>query len=106
MRLPKGFADVLLGIWWVSWFGIIGGFLSVSVPEYKNELLGGSAAAPFSLTLLIVIVGAWIAFFTVDYKHKSRSSEVVNLLTVMGSTLAVFTIVALLYFVKIAPHLQ
>jgi len=46
----------LISLWWVSWFGIFGGFLSVGCWECKRELDQAGAALPFSIGLLLFIV--------------------------------------------------
>ena len=61
-RLPEGNMKSLqrwLGLWWISWFGIIGGFLMVGIGEYRHE---SRAASQFSITLMIVTVLLWIVF--------------------------------------------
>src|SRR2546430_10389448 len=59
----------LLGLWWISWFGIIGGFLMVGIGEYKHE---SPAASHFSITLMIVTILLWIVFFIADNRARKR----------------------------------
>ena len=59
-----------LGYWWISWFGILGGFFVVGVSEYRHE---SPAARHFSLILMIVIGVLWIVFFVADAKAGERS---------------------------------
>jgi drug/metabolite transporter (DMT)-like permease len=96
----------LLGLWWISWFGIIGGFLMVGVGEYKRE---SPAASHFSIVLMVVTVLLWVVFFIADDKARKRIREgettvVVGLLTLTGTFLAVFTLLGLGFFVFIAPR--
>ena len=97
-----------MGLWWISWFGIIGGFLMVGIGEYKQE---SPAASHFSFILMIVTVLLWIVFFIVDAKARKRidgaenATVVVDLLTITGTFLAVFTLLGIGYFVVIAPRL-
>jgi hypothetical protein len=96
-----------LGLWWISWFGVIGGFLTVGVREYGHE---SAAASHFSVTLMIVTVLLWIVFFIADDTARRRingeanTAVVVNLLTMTGTFLAVFTLPGIGFFVVIAPR--
>jgi drug/metabolite transporter (DMT)-like permease len=96
----------LSGLWWISWFGIIGGFFLVGGWEYKRELDQGGATSHFSLALLILITLSWSAFFVVDGRAQGREPAVVNVLTVMGTLLAIFTLLGIFYFTKIAPRVR
>jgi hypothetical protein len=78
--------DLLLGLWWVSWFGIIGGFLCVGVSEVKLELSSG-AVSRLSLAFLVAVPLSWICFSVADSKVNERTPKVVNLLTAAGSLL-------------------
>ncbi len=97
----------LLGLWWISWFGIIGGFLMVGIGEYKHE---SPAASHFSITLMIVTILLWIVFFIADNRARKRidgersTTVVVDLLTLTGTFLAVFTLLGIGFFVVIAPR--
>src|SRR5947208_4304089 len=81
----------LLGLWWISWFGIIGGFLMVGIGEYKHE---SPAASHFSITLMIVTILLWTVFFIADNRARKRidgersTTVVVDLLTLTGTFLA------------------
>jgi len=92
-----------LGLWWISWFGIIGGFLMVGIGEYRHE---SPVASHFSITLMIVTLLLWIAFFVADHRVESerRTTVVVDLLTMTGTFLAVFTLLGIVFFVVIAPR--
>ena len=91
-------ADLLLSIWWVSWFGIIGGFLFIGVSEARFELSRGAVSRP-SVGLLVAVPLAWICFFIADSKAKERTPKVVKLLTAAGSSLAAFTLLGISFFV-------
>jgi len=97
-----------LGLWWISWIGIIGGFLMVGIGENRYE---SRAASQFSMTLMIVTVLLWIVFFIADDKARKRidgegnTAVVVDLLTLTGTFLAVFTLLGLGFFVVIAPRI-
>jgi uncharacterized membrane protein YGL010W len=93
-----------LGYWWISWFGIIGGFFLVGGWECKREFDRGGAAFHFSLALLIIIAVSWVAFFVVDGNAQRREPMVVNVLTAMGTLLAIFTLLGIFFFVQIAPR--
>jgi hypothetical protein len=96
-----------LGLWWISWFGIIGGFLMVGIGEYWHE---SAAASHFSVTLMIVTILLWIVFFIADDRARKRingeanATVVVDLLTMTGTFLAVFTLLGIGFFVVIAPR--
>jgi drug/metabolite transporter (DMT)-like permease len=96
----------LSGLWWISWFGIIGGFFLVGGGEYKREFDQGGAASPFSLVLLVVITLSWSVFFVVDARARNREPMVVTLLTVMGTLLAIFTLLGIFFFVQVAPRIR
>ncbi len=95
--------EVLLGILWISWFGIIGGFLLAGVEEYRRELSQGGAAAPLSLTLLIVVVLSWVVFYVATSKFEEEWPRVWRLFTATGSVLAVITLLGIYFFVYVAP---
>ena len=96
-----------LGLWWISWFGIIGGFLMVGIGEYRHE---STAASRFSIILMFVTVLLWIVFFMADDRARKRingpenAMVVVDLLTMTGTFLAVFTLLGIGFFVVIAPR--
>jgi len=96
-------ADLLLSVWWVSWFGIIGGFLYVGVSELKIEVSRGSVSRP-SLALLVAVPLFWICFFIADSKAHKRTPKVVKLLTVAGTSLATFTLIGIWFFVANAAR--
>jgi hypothetical protein len=107
-RKPSRWKD-LLGIWWISWFGIIGGFLMVGVGEYRHQ---SASAFHFSLALMIVTIAAWLIFFVTDDKIRKRihgeenKAAVVDLLSLTGTLLAAFTLLGIGFFVSIAPRLR
>ena len=111
-RKMNSLNGILLGIWWISWFGIIGAFLWIGVFEYRIVLSFRHGASSFSLTLLLITSLMWVIFFVVDEKARKRvdgeknRQVVVALLTFAGSILAVFTVLGILFFTYIAPRLQ
>jgi hypothetical protein len=96
-----------LGLWWISWFGIIGGFLMVGIGAHRHE---STVASRFSITLMIVTVVLWTSFFIADHHARKRIDGeanrrvVVDLLTLTGTFLAVFTLLGIGFFVVIAPR--
>ena len=94
-------------MWWISWFGIIAGFLMIGIGGIGHE---STVATHFSVTLMIVIVLLWIVFFIADDRARKRINDegnttvVVDLLTVTGTFLAVFTLLGIGFFVVIAPR--
>ena len=108
----KSFNGVLLGIWWISWFGIIGAFLWVGVFEYRVILSLRHGPSSFCLRLLLITSLMWVTFFVVDDKARKRvdgdknRQVVVALLTFAGTILAVFTLLGIFFFSYIAPRLQ
>lgn len=107
----KSLNGVLLWIWWIGWFGIIGAFLWVGVFEYRNTLSLRHGPASFSLALLLVTSLMWVLFFLVEEKARKKvdgeknRQVVVALLTFAGSILAVFTLLGIFFFSCIAPRL-
>jgi carbon starvation protein CstA len=95
-----------LGVWWISWFGIISGFLLTGVEEYRRELSQGGAAAPFSLAVLIVIAFSWVIFYMATSKFEEQWPIVWRLFTTVGSILAVITMLCIYFFVYIAPRVR
>ena len=98
-----------LGLWWVSWIGIISGFLMVGVFDFRHE---STKASHFSLALMTVTIGAWIVFLVADSKVRNRIdgeknwAAMVGLLTLTGTLLAAFTLLGIGFFVYVAPHLR
>jgi hypothetical protein len=89
----------LLGVWWTSWFGIIGAFLLVGVWEYRIGLSTRRGASHFSLLLLIVTVLLWVLFFVLDERVRGKAHRdnnwpaLVLLSTLAGTILVIFTLV-------------
>jgi hypothetical protein len=81
----------------------------VGIGEYRHE---SPAASHFSITLMIVTVLLWIVFFIADDNARKRidgeanTTVVVDLLTLTGTFLAVFTLLGVGFFVVIAPRVQ
>jgi hypothetical protein len=98
--------EKLLGVWWISWFGIIGGFLFVGVQEFRFEVSQGGAGTPFSLALLIIIVLSWVVFYIAASKFEAQWPIVWRLFTTAGTILAVVTILGIYFFVHIAPRMR
>ena len=100
----------LLGIWWISWFGIISGFLFVGFWECK--LWWGGPGVYFSIVLLTVTLLSWILFFVVTAKMDSRIARDRNwhsftlLSTFAGTILAIFTLLGIVYLIFVAPRLR
>jgi hypothetical protein len=99
----KPIMDLLLSVWWVSWLGIIGGFLCVGVSELKIEFSTG-AVSQLSLALLVAVPLSWICFFVADSRANERTPKVVKLLTAAGSSLAAFTMLGIWFFVANAAR--
>ncbi|MGA7631199.1 MAG: hypothetical protein WCB11_10550 [Terriglobales bacterium] len=98
--------DTLLGIWWISWFGIIGGFFFAGIQEYRREVSQVGAASHFSLALLIVIAISWLVFYIATSKFEEHWLVVSRLFTIMGTILASLTIIGIYFFVSIAPRVR
>jgi membrane-associated HD superfamily phosphohydrolase len=102
----------LLGIWWISWFGIIGAFLFVGVWEYRIALSTRRGLSHFTLLLLIVTSLLCVFFFVSDERVRSKAprdgnwQNIVFLSTVAGTILAIFTLVGTFFFIYVAPRLQ
>ena len=95
--------DSLLSVWWISWLGIIGGFLCVGVSEVKFEFSSG-AVSRSSLALLVVVPLSWICFFIADSKAHERTPKVVKQLTVAGTLLAAITVLGIWFLVANATR--
>jgi RsiW-degrading membrane proteinase PrsW (M82 family) len=91
-------ADLLLSIWWVRWFGIIGGFLYVGVSQVRFEFSRCAVSRP-SLALIVAVPLLWICFFIADFKANERTHKVVKLLTIAGTLLAAFSVLGICFFV-------
>jgi len=114
--LPKSaldrYRDILLSFWWISWFGIIASFLLVGVWEHWYISSQRRGASRFSLTLLIVTSLLWVLFYAVEEKARATvdgakdKQVVVELLTIIGTVLAIFTLLGIFFFIYIAPRIQ
>ena len=75
----------------------------VGIGEYRHESLAGRH---FSLILMIVVGLFWTVFFIADARVSGeRRKSVVNLLTLMGTFLAVVTVLGIGFFVFVAPRI-
>jgi hypothetical protein len=99
------FIDLLLSVWWISWLGILCGFLYVGLSEVAIEFSRGIVSR-LSLAILLAVPLSWICFFLVDSKAKRRTSKVVNLLTVAGTSIAAFTLLGIWFFVANAGRVR
>jgi hypothetical protein len=109
----KSFWNHLLSLWWISWFGIIGAFLATGAMEYRYMSSAQTGAIPgFSLTLLIVTTVLWVVFYAANETVRRRvdgetnKQVVVELLTLAGTFLAIFTLIGTFFFIYIAPRLR
>lgn len=91
--------------WWISWLGILGGFLFVDGSECRIEAVRGHVSG-YSLAILAVIPLLWIGFFVADHKSPERTPAVVNRLTLLGTGLAAMTLVGIWYFSRFAPGVR
>lgn len=104
--------DMLLSVWWVSWFGIVPSFFIVGVWETWYIASQRRGASRYSLTVLIVTSLLWVLFYFVDNKARERVDGVKNrlvvveLLTIIGTVLAIFTLLQIFFFIHIAPRIQ
>lgn len=79
----------------------------VGIGESRHE---SAAVSHFSIILMIVTVLLWIVFFIADDTTRKRINDeanatvVVDLLTITGTFLAVFTLLGIGFFVVIAPR--
>jgi hypothetical protein len=105
-RKTRGIKDTILGIWWIAWFGIIGGFLFVSGAELWREFAQRAAVTQFSSVLFVVIVLSWVAFYIATSRFGQQWTLVWRLFTAAGSILAIITIVAIYFFITVAPRVQ
>lgn len=98
-----------LGVWWISWFGIIGAFLLVGY-EVLSFIHGRAAYS--SLLLLTITVLSWILFFMATEKlgakmPRDRTWRASTLLsTLAGTILAIFTLLGIAFFIYVAPHIH
>jgi hypothetical protein len=104
--------STLVGLWWISWFGIIAGFVLVGVWEYRIILPKAGTSSRFSLSLLVVTIVLWVVFYVVGEKTRAKAEGAKNyqvatdLLTMAGTFLAIVTIMGILFFSYIAPRVQ
>ncbi|PYT72649.1 MAG: hypothetical protein DMG42_14050 [Acidobacteria bacterium] len=104
--------DIFLSLWWISWFGIIGGFLMVGVWEYRNISPQRGLSPRFSLALVIVTSLLWVVFYAVGENARAKvdgaqnEQVIVNLLTVTGTFLAIITLMEIFFFIYIAPRVH
>jgi hypothetical protein len=105
LKRISSLTDLLLSLWRLSWFGIIGGFLFVGIVEFRHEIPRGGAVAHFTIALLTVVTLSWITFFAAHSQVRTRDPLIVRLLTLTGTFLAVFTLLGIYFFVIIASRL-
>jgi hypothetical protein len=96
----------LLGLWWISWFGVIVGFIFIAGIECRREFSVGSPALVFSAFAVIAVLASWAAFFFCENGARRRDATVVKLLTTMGTIIAGMSVLLIFYFVAIAPRVQ
>jgi hypothetical protein len=112
MTILEKAKGTFVGLWWISWFGIIAGFVLVGVWEYRIILPKAGASSRFSLSLLLVTVVLWVAFYVAGEKTRAKvagakhEQVIVDLLTMAGTFLAIVTIMGILFFIYIAPRVQ
>jgi hypothetical protein len=97
--------DLLLSLWRLSWFGIVGGFLFVGIAEFRHEIPRGGSVAHFTVALFVITILSWVAFFVAQTRTHTREPIVVRLLTLTGSFLAIFTLLGIYFFVIVASRL-
>jgi hypothetical protein len=104
--------ETLLSLWWISWFGIIGGFLWVGVWEYRIISPQRGVSPRFSLTLLIVTSLLWVVFYAVEAKARARVDGAKKQAgscrpTHTGRNVSCnITLMGILFFIYIAPRVQ
>jgi hypothetical protein len=102
-------AGALLGLWWISWFGVISAFLLVG---YELLSFVDGRAAYSSILLFAVTVFLWIMFYIVTEKlgakmPRDRNWHAFTLVsTLAGTILAIFTLLGIAFFVYAAPHIH
>jgi hypothetical protein len=99
-------AGILLWLWWMSWFGILGSFFYIGVDESRYEYLHQYPSTCFSIALLAIVSILWIVFFIVQDKTWKREPEVLTLHTWLGTYLAIFTLLGVAYFATVAPRVR
>lgn len=81
----------------------------VGVFDFRHE---STKASHFSGALMMVTIGAWVVFFVADSKVRKRIDgeenmvAMIDLLTLTGTLLAVFTLLGIGFFVFVAPYLR
>jgi hypothetical protein len=102
-------AGSLLGAWWISWIGIISGFLLVG---YELLSFAHGRAAYSSILLLTATVLLWILFYVVTEKLGAKMPRDKNwhaftlVSTLAGTILAVFTLLGIVFFLYVAPYIH
>ena len=104
-RRIRLFADLLLSLWWISWFGILGPFLWLGGWSFKIQISNGSPTRLPAVILLVVPL-LWISFFVADSKVEDRNLRAMMLLTITGTLLAVLSLAGIWYFVSVAPRVH
>src|SRR5262249_5607107 len=98
-------------IWWISWFGIIGSFLCVGAWCLCTRPFQKPAAYYLYFVLLVITGVLWSWFYAADARSRKQvegeknREVVVNLLTMTGTFLAIFTLLETLFFGLIAPRI-
>ena len=99
----------LLGLWWISWFGIISAFLLVGC-DLLSFIKGRAAYS--SILLLTATVVLWFLFYVATEKLGAKMPRDKNwhaftlLSTLAGTMLAIFTLLGIVFFIYVAPHIR
>src|ERR1700722_15212803 len=102
-------AGPVVGIWWISWFGIISAFLLVGC-ELLSFIQGRAAYS--SILLLTTTVLLWILFYVATEKLGAKMPRDKNwhaftlVSTLAGTILAVFTLLGIVFFLYVAPYIH
>lgn len=80
----------------------------LGVVEFRYE---STPTSYFSIVLILGTIAAWLTFFVANDKIRRRirgenQAAVADLLSLMGTLLAAFTLLGIGFFVFIAPRLK
>jgi len=102
----------VVSLWWISWFGIIAGFISASVMQIRIAWLSGPGIPYFSILILIVTLALWLAFYVVEEKSGAKIpvdrwwQSHVWPRTLVGTILAALTLAETFLLVYFMPSIR
>jgi hypothetical protein len=101
----------LLWLWVMSWFAFTGHSFGWEFGSTES-LYPQSRVSNVCLMLISTTIVLWVLFFAVDHNARSNArgektwKSLVQLSTLAGTILAIYTLLGVVFFVHVAPQLH